>query len=286
MKVTILAAGGALAFASTIYGRLQLVNGIIGTPSTLVTKPTVTPPSTQATVPTETARPKDLAIMSLLASAFGKNPKSTAVPTPIVLRDALNVESTEAMSTLPFTTTTPAEAASSSSSLPPTSAASESSDPQVANAQALQVLRSQRPVFSNSEVAAAKLRGFCGKSDRTTTLCKDIKTQVATCVDAHNNCTENALRTTLAKVVKHDLCKSTKMLSPEYAICARFFEEALRCNNKKRRGRCAIGHIKYLLRQLRDFIGLKAANATVSGANITTTGAAEKKLKRKMFGLF
>lgn len=242
MKVSTLAGGATLAFAITISGHLQLDSAPIGPSSTLVTTLTVSCSSpvstTQTVIPTTSASSEDFDSTSVTTSMLNGATQSTA----------------EVTSTPPCNTTTPVLSISSSSTLCSSSAANSSlSDSQLAN--------EQHPVFSTSQVAAARLTGFCNKNNKTAKLCKKIQDRVATCIDENENCTSISLRNTLSNALEHNLCETTTNMTAAYAVCKLWSVEAGRCSNMTRGRPCAIGHVKYLLRNLRNFLELETASS-------------------------
>lgn len=111
-------------------------------------------------------------------------------------------------------------------------------------------------VPSTAEIKAAKLSNFCSLTTTTSKTCKTLQNTVAVCIDNGNNCTESNTRTLLSTIVDSNPCNTATSNTLPRKICDNLYMEAKRCRNKMKRGPCAIHHIHYLLRELRDFLGL------------------------------
>ncbi|KAF2731923.1 hypothetical protein EJ04DRAFT_609545 [Polyplosphaeria fusca] len=138
-------------------------------------------------------------------------------------------------------------------------------------------------IFSNSAIRTAKLTRYCALTSTTSDLCDTLSSTVSTCIDADDddasdNCEEQNMRDLLANALDTDLCSGYNVSGPVYELCARWYTAAARCNAKIKRGPCAIGHVGYLLRGLRDLIGLKGGGdvrgAVVASAVSLTAGGA------------
>ncbi|KAF2677312.1 hypothetical protein K458DRAFT_466313 [Lentithecium fluviatile CBS 122367] len=139
-------------------------------------------------------------------------------------------------------------------------------------------LNNTRGIPNPAQVALAKHRTFCTSSDNAKIHCARLHAYISRCVDLNPNpdphsnppskqpgiCTSaNGFRFLKASI-DLDPCGSLgdgKGEKDKVArqVCERWWREAKRCRDKRRRGPCAEHHVTYLLRCLGTFLGLGGA---------------------------
>jgi hypothetical protein len=111
---------------------------------------------------------------------------------------------------------------------------------------------------------AAKHPSFCPAGPANTMYCKQLQNLVSICIDNNSNCTETTARTLLAWPLENgNLCQTAPAGTVVDKLCTAWSIEATRCKNKVKRGPCGYHHVLYLLRNLRDFLGLPKEQISV-----------------------
>ncbi|KAF2002145.1 hypothetical protein P154DRAFT_595084 [Amniculicola lignicola CBS 123094] len=114
------------------------------------------------------------------------------------------------------------------------------------------------------------LTPFCTKDGTYQAACKSIQNTVAVCVDSRNNCSDSTTRQLLRTVITLDPCGLTPTGTLVNKICTGWFNEGKRCDQKTVRGPCSINHVKYLLRQFRDFLNLPKSQISIVQKKVVT----------------
>ncbi|KAF2247742.1 hypothetical protein BU26DRAFT_606604 [Trematosphaeria pertusa] len=106
------------------------------------------------------------------------------------------------------------------------------------------------------DVSRTKLTTFCGTSSTERAHCRALASHVHQCSGAQRPCPDGLARDLLASTVALDPCAAADE-HLESALCEKWAVEARRCRDASKRA-CGHHHVLYLLRGMRDFLGLEA----------------------------